>query len=115
MTKIINIRDVLKTDLAVGDDKGKYIFSLIKKSIDEKEYTIINFTGITSLTTAFLNHAIGELYTLYNSEELNSTVKIDATTLTPSQKKKVRMVMMNSKNKIDQTTIDEVTNHGEIY
>lgn len=114
MNKIINVKDVLQTNLAVGADEGKYIFSLIRESIEKKEYIIIDFTGITSLTTAFLNYAIGELYTLYDPDKLNSLVKIDAETLTLSQKKKVNLVMRNSKNKIDQKVIDKVTNYGEI-
>lgn len=112
MVQKIIISDVLKTDLAVGDEKGKYIYSLLKKAFEEKKETIVDFSGITSLTTAFLNYAIGELYLLGNSDELNKYIKIDATTLTISQKKKVRMVMENSKNKISQTEIDEVTIHG---
>lgn len=114
MSTVINIKDVLKTDLAVGDEKGKYIFSLIQNSMSDGKEVVIDFSGITSLTTAFLNYAIGELYTLKSPEELNKLIKIDGKSLTVSQRKKVKMVMENSKNKINQDVIDEVSNYGEI-
>lgn len=108
MTTILKIRDIIKSDLASGSDKGEIIFKLITEKFKEQENIIIDFSGIETLTTAFLNKSIGELYRLGTPEELNKYILIDSNSLSSSQKKRVAMVQKNSRNKLSQEIIDEV-------
>lgn len=108
MERII-VKDIIKTDLAVTSDKANYLRSVFEDKIKRNEAIIIDFSNIKSMTTAFLNIAIGELYKLGTPEELNQYVKIDTKTLTSVQFQKVKLVMENSKRKISQEKIDEVS------
>lgn len=108
MERII-VRDIIKTELAVTSDKAEYLKSIFESKIRNKESVIIDFSNIKNLTTAFLNVAIGELYKVGTPEELNKYIRIDGKTLTSVQFQKVKLVMDNSKRKISQETIDEVS------
>lgn len=108
MVTILKVKDIIKSDLASGSDKGEIIFKLISENFKKKENIIIDFSGIETLTTAFLNKSIGELYRLGTPEELNKYIQIDSGTLSSSQIKRVSMVQKNSRNKLSQEIIDEV-------
>ena len=108
MERIV-VRDIIKTELAVTSEKAEYLRSTFETKIKNKEPIIIDFSNIKNLTTAFLNVAIGELYRVGTPEELNKYIKIDGKTLTPVQFQKVKLVMDNSKRKISQKIIDEVS------
>lgn len=110
--KNIIIKDFIKTDLAVGSDKGIFIRSEIEKAINHREKVILDFNDIKVITTAFLNQAIGELYGIGNADELNKYIQIEPGNLTNSQKKKIVLVIRNSKRKYSQADIDEVIYHG---
>ena len=116
-SKRIVIKDVLKTNLAVSSDKAIYISQLMHEAIEKEESIVLDFSGIKSLTTAFLNTSVGELYKDYDSELLNKYIKFDTQTLSSLQMNKVRLVMSNSKEKYSEEykkRIDEVTLHGDV-
>lgn len=116
MDKRIVIKNIIESDLAVSSEVGQKVLKTIETNIGNNISMDIDFTGIKSLTTAFLNVAIGELYKDRNREDLNKYVKIDARTLTRLQAQKVKMVMDNSREKYSTSLkkkIDEVALHGE--
>lgn len=118
MEERLIIKEMIDSPLAVSSEKGKPIYERLQKNINNNIFTIIDFSGIKSLTTAFLNVAIGELYRTGTSKNLNKQVKIDTSTLTPSQFKKIKLVMENSKTKYNKglkKNIDEVTLYGESH
>lgn len=108
MERII-VKDIIKTDLAVTSNKASYLKTIFEEKISKREEFIIDFSNIKNMTTAFLNIAIGELYKVGTPEELNKYIKIDTSTLTTVQYQKVKLVMENSKRKISQEMIDEVS------
>ncbi|MBU7448674.1 MULTISPECIES: STAS-like domain-containing protein [Lactiplantibacillus] len=110
--KILKVRDEIKTPLAVTADKANYIYKSLSDSVANKETVSVDFSGITTLTTAFLNIAIGQLYSIGDKHTLNEYVKIDGNTLTSLQRDKVRLVMENAKNKLSDNDINEDLYHG---
>lgn len=70
----LNINQIIKNDSAVSSDDGETIYNLILESIRAKEITELDFAGINIITTAFLNSAIGQLYDVFSSEELNEYI-----------------------------------------
>lgn len=114
--KRLIISEVLKTPKAITNEKGEYIKKVILENIHNNEVTTLDFSGIESLTTAFLNKSIGELYCeLDNSSDvLNSLVKFDVSTISNFQKLKIKEVLRNSKNKSieHEKMIDEITIYG---
>lgn len=110
------VHEVINSSLAVSSEKAQLVFNKIRNNIDKKIVTVIDFSNIKSLTTAFLNVAIGELYKLESRDELNKLVTIDSKTLSTLQKEKVKMVMTNSRDKYSKgmkKKFDEVALHGE--
>lgn len=74
----LRIIDIIKTNFAVTTDDGDKIFDLLDQNFSNKTSVILDFEGITLMTTAFLNSSIGQLYSnnKYSSEFLNKNLKI---------------------------------------
>ena len=116
MEERIHINKLIDSDLAVSSEKASIVFSRIQENMKANTTTILDFSGIKSLTTAFLNVAIGELYRYEKKETLNKYISIDVDTLSKLQFNKVKLVMDNSRSKYNsdlKKKIDEVTLHGE--
>ena len=93
--RTIKISDCVSLNQAATADEGEKIYNQILDSLNKKEVTEVDFSGITVITTAFLNMAIGLLYKDYTSEELNKYVKL--TNLPPEKTERVKMVVENAK------------------
>ncbi|ANI75102.1 STAS-like domain-containing protein [Staphylococcus aureus] len=112
--KSIEIKSVLNSNLAVTSDQAEIIYKLLSDSIKKGENIEVNFEGITVLTTAFLNAAIGRLYDIADSKQLNEYVKINTLHLNNSHFNKIKMVMSNSREKreANQVLMERVLNDG---
>lgn len=73
---VINVHNIIQRDIAVSAEEGNKIYQRIIELFSQHETIILDFKGITLLTTAFLNAAIGQLYKTYTSEELNQRLKL---------------------------------------
>ncbi len=72
----INVHAILGSDAALTPNAGDKIYSLIIQEIEKSSPVSVNFEGIEYMTTAFLNAAIGQLYSKFTSEELNTFLSI---------------------------------------
>jgi hypothetical protein len=74
----INIAATIGSNIAVSTSDGEIIFTNLSKHLNEKEKICLNFANISILTTAFLNAAIGQLYSgnAYPASFLNEHLKI---------------------------------------
>lgn len=69
MTTIL-ITDFVTFKQGVTPDEGTPIYDKIVESFQQGESVCLDFTGITLMTTAFLNVVIGTLYKDYTSKQL---------------------------------------------
>ena len=71
------IKKIINTNFAVATDDGDSIFQLINSQFNLGKKVILNFEGITLITTTFLNAAIGQLYSTnaYSSDFLNKNLE----------------------------------------
>lgn len=74
--KNIKVIEVINRDSAVSSDDGDNVYTNIIKTIKDGYIVELDFSGITLMTTAFLNSAIGQLYSKFTSEELNTSLKL---------------------------------------
>ena len=74
--KQLVIKDIIERDTAVSSDDGEIVFNNIVGCIESGSTAEIDFSGIIIMTTAFLNTAIGQLYSKYTSEQLNTALKL---------------------------------------
>lgn len=58
----INVKEIIKSDIASAVEDAIKIKELILKELNDGEFPTIDFTGIETITPAFVNLAIGDLY-----------------------------------------------------
>ncbi|WP_278363396.1 STAS-like domain-containing protein [Leuconostoc lactis] len=99
--EIINIKiyQIINSPIAVTTSDAKKVFEILKTHILNNETVQLDFDGVTSITTAFLNVAIGALYTVADGETLNRLVKLNPNTIRPIQLRKIFAVIENAKSK----------------
>ncbi|WP_027879233.1 STAS-like domain-containing protein [Mesoflavibacter zeaxanthinifaciens] len=69
--ELINVLDIIDGNFAVTTDDGNTIYYIVDEHLTEKKEVVLDFMGITIVTTAFLNAAIGQLYNKFNSEQIS--------------------------------------------
>lgn len=106
MERIV-VKELIKSDSATSPEKAKPLYDLIIKSINDRQLIIIDFSNLTTITTAFFNSSIGNLYSAYPAKILNQFVRIDPKTLTKLQYEKLKLVMHNAKSKLSEADIRE--------
>ncbi|NOX46679.1 MAG: STAS-like domain-containing protein [Chlorobi bacterium] len=70
------VREIINSDVAVSADDGDLVFAEINKALTLDQAVELDFSGIQILITAFLNAAIGQLYSKYEGEQLNAMLKL---------------------------------------
>lgn len=77
--KHLLIKDIINSELAVSTENGVKVFELVDSYLQRKEKVELDFSGITIMITAFLNAAIGSLYSNkeYTGEFLNEYLKLE--------------------------------------
>ncbi|NLE04876.1 MAG: STAS-like domain-containing protein [Crenarchaeota archaeon] len=75
MEKIVNIYDVIKSDKAISPEDGDLVFNRISFEINAGNVVILDFNSLTTIISAFLNRAVGQLYSRFNSEHLRTFLK----------------------------------------
>jgi len=73
---LVNIKEILNSDSALTPSSGELIYNIIEEEIASKRTISLDFKGIEIITSAFLNSAVGRLYSKYSSSELNSVLHI---------------------------------------
>ncbi|OFX59212.1 MAG: hypothetical protein A2046_12820 [Bacteroidetes bacterium GWA2_30_7] len=73
---LIRIFDEVNGDSAISVDDGDLIFKKIDNALSQSLSVELDFQNINLIITAFLNAAIGQLYSKYNSEQLNEKLKL---------------------------------------
>ena len=73
---VANIKQILSSDSALTPSSGELIYKVLDSKIAEKKIIELDFAGIEIITSAFLNSAVGKLYSKYSSEQLNSLLFI---------------------------------------
>lgn len=74
--KHIRIYDKINSNIADDNKKGDFVFEEIKQAVHQKEDVLIDFSGIDVLNTAFLNNAIGKIYSIEYNLRKNSKISI---------------------------------------
>ena len=86
--KIINIFDVVGSKAAVSTEDGDRLFGTISAFLEKDLEVVLDFANIDTLITTFLNAAIGQLYSKYDSPFLREHLSVS--NLQPEDR--VRMV-----------------------
>jgi hypothetical protein len=107
----LKVMQVIDSDTAVSTDDGQLVFDQLKISLDKEFIVDVDFEGIQMMTTAFLNAAIGQLYSEYKGEMLNKSLKL--VNVANEDKILFKKVVERAKQYFeDQKSFDDAINQG---
>jgi len=72
----LSILEVVGSPLCVASDDGQKVHDRIAAAMKEGQGVTVSFLNVTSLTSAFLNAAIGQLYSSFSENEIRSKLKV---------------------------------------
>jgi hypothetical protein len=93
--KTLILKDIIGIDTAVSTDDGEKVFQAIDLLLKLDTIVELDFSGITIMTTAFLNAAIGQLYSTYIGDQLNKNLILK--NVTPENKGRLLQVVERAK------------------
>lgn len=106
----IKIDDFVTLNQGITSEEGQPIYQKIADGLSRNENVTLDFEGMTFLTTAFLNVAIGTLYRDYTGEQLQTRLNIvNASDETIARIKKVTdnaKAFYSDEDKFNQTVED---------
>lgn len=76
ITNNILVASMIKGNSALTPKAGDIVFKEILASLQKEQETLLDFRNVDFITTAFLNAAVGQLYSTFNSDYLNRFLKI---------------------------------------
>ncbi len=72
----LSILEIVGSPLCVASDDGQKVYDRITAALKEGQSVTVSFLNVTSLTSAFLNAAIGQLYGSFTENEIRSKLKV---------------------------------------
>jgi hypothetical protein len=77
LTHAFEIRtvEVVGDSICVAQDDGQRLFEVLRDALSSRRQVWLSFSGVESLTTAFLNAAIGQLLRSFESDFLHDNLK----------------------------------------
>ncbi len=72
----VSILEHIGSNAAVSSEDGEMLFHQIKKAIEHNIRIILDFQHLEFITPTFLNTAIGQLYSKYDSPFLRDHLKV---------------------------------------
>ena len=72
----LSVFEIVGSPLCVASDDGQRVFERIANALKEERSVSVSFRNVTSLTSAFLNAAIGQLYGSFNENEIRAHLKV---------------------------------------
>ena len=72
----VSIYEVVGSSLCVASDDGQKVFNRLNKAFEADRNVELSFLNVRTLTSAFLNAAIGQLYGKYTEDEVRSLLKV---------------------------------------
>jgi hypothetical protein len=72
---MLNVRDIVGSEICTSIEEGNKIFSLIKDAIDENKQITVSFDDVTVLTSDFVSSAIGQIYDHFNENTIREYFK----------------------------------------
>lgn len=73
----VSVYRVAGSPLCVASSDGQKIYDRLAIALKEKQNVALSFHNITTLTSAFLNAAIGQLYGTFSEEEVRSLLQVE--------------------------------------
>lgn len=73
---MISIFEVVGSPLCVASGDGQKVYERLASALKEGGRVVLSFRNVSTLTSAFLNAAIGQLYGEFSEEQIRSLLKV---------------------------------------
>jgi hypothetical protein len=73
---VLSLYEIVGNPLCVASDDGQKVYKRLETALKEGQNVTLSFRNITTLTSAFLNSAIGQLYGAFSEEQIRSLLKV---------------------------------------
>ena len=73
----ISVFEVVGSSLCVASGDGQKIYDRLASVFKQERGVLLSFRNVTTLTSAFLNAAIGQLYGEFNEEKIRSLLRVE--------------------------------------
>ncbi len=87
--------EIVGSPLCVASDDGQNVHDRIAVALREGVRVTVSFQNVTSLTSAFLNAAIGQLYDSFSEDEIRTKLKVK--NLAPEDRALLKRVVETAK------------------
>jgi len=74
--RILSIFETVGSQLCVASSDGQKVYDRLEAALKEKRNVTLSFRNVTTLTSAFLNAAIGQLYGRFSEEKIRSLLNV---------------------------------------
>lgn len=92
----VNIFNIVGYGDCTLPEDGNKVYDIVKKILDENKKALISFKNVNKLTTAFLNNAIGKLYSEYDEQKIKESLSLED--MQDSYKVRLKRVVSNAKS-----------------
>ena len=72
----LSVFEIVGNSLCVASDDGQKVFNRLDVALKEGQNVTLSFRNVTTLTSAFLNAAIGQLYGTFTEDQIRSLLKV---------------------------------------
>ena len=73
----ISIYEVVGSPLCVASSDGQKVYDRLAIVLQENRSVALSFHNVTTLTSAFLNAAVGQLYGEFSEEKIRSLLRVE--------------------------------------
>ena len=73
----ISIFEVVGSHLCVASSDGQKVYDRLDTVLKTNRNVVLSFYNVTTLTSAFLNAAIGQLYGKFEEDQIRSLLKVE--------------------------------------
>jgi hypothetical protein len=73
---IVSVFEIVGSPLCVASDDGEKVYERIEKAFRQRRSVSLSFVNVASLTSAFLNAAIGQLYGEFSEQEIRAKLTV---------------------------------------
>ncbi len=73
----MSVFEVVGSPLCVASSDGQKIYDRLSPALKDGHSIILSFRHVTILTSAFLNAAIGQLYGIFNEDQIRSLLNVE--------------------------------------
>jgi hypothetical protein len=73
---ILRVFEIVGSGLCVASEDGQKVYNQILAALREKRKVRLSFLNVENLTSAFLNAAIGQLYSTFSEDEIRASLSV---------------------------------------